>query len=74
MLRVLDFEQSPFKSAYDFYKFSSGNENFLIELARNRSRDIFSSAFENVTETFQIDVFDQNQSEIIKNKITGIVG
>lgn len=74
MLRVLDFEQSPFKSAYDFYKFYSGDENLLIELARNRSRDIFSSAFENVTETFQIDVFDQNQSEIIKNKITEIVG
>ena len=74
MIRVLDYEQKPFKSAYDFYKFYTGKGNKLIDSARKINGNILSAAFHNASNTFRVDTSDQNQSEFIKQHIIRIVG
>ncbi len=74
MIRILDYEQKPFKLAYDFYKFYTGKSNQLIDSARKINGNVLSAAFHDISKTFQVDIPDQNQSEHIKQHIIRIVG
>ena len=74
MIRILDYEQKPFKLAYDFYKFYTGKSSHLIDSARKINDNVLSEAFRDPSKVFQIDIPDQNQSELIKQHIIRIVG
>ena len=69
VLRVLRFEQMPFKASYDFHKFLSGKENLFVKSARIDSENILFNAFQEIKNIFSINIPDQNQTEIIKKKI-----